>query len=191
MNTFNIPKLKFKELADESQRNKPGRNFDKYKKIIAACLSELHNKDGALFERNLCERCLVFRFASYLQKYFESAYVDCDYNASAKWDSTSNSWVSLSGKSIFDRNNIVHKRFVDIIVHKRLEGDSPDIICFEVKKWNSIKKEGFIKDKYNLIDLTTRFGYEYGFHLVFGETLGNTYLSVFANGKEIGKLSHE
>lgn len=48
--------------------------------IIVSCVDKLYNKDKYLFDCKICERCLMFRFAYYLQIKFSNYYVDCEFN---------------------------------------------------------------------------------------------------------------
>ena len=85
-------------------------------------------------------------------------------------------------------------RFIDIIVHKR-ELNNSDLICFELKKWNSSDskdKNGIRpseKDRNNLEKLTLHYGYEYGFYLIFGRAKKETKIEIFKNGKSIKRYS--
>jgi len=132
-----------------------------------------------LFNNNnwnwLAERCIVFRFAFYLQKYFNKYryYVDCDYNSSLELNQKENGSYYRKNKAWKEINcrdenwNLVSvKRFIDIIVHKRISRET-DLICFEIKKWNNQWLEEMKKDENNLRVLTSDYWYKYGFHLIF------------------------
>ena len=162
--------------------------LDKNLLIIKKCLDKVYSVDRSLFLKNkkdgVCERCLVFRFAHYLQENLKEYFVDCDYNASftLREDSQGNPIITeRNGKLIRGPNGIRQRKFVDIIVHKRLHEPFNDFICFEVKKWNSKKKE-FYKDVNNLKVLTSEYGYKYGFHLIFGKVRDETKVVVFKDG---------
>lgn len=146
--------------------------------VINKCLKKLYRRDESLFiGKGLCERCLVFRFAMYLQEAFRHYYVDCDYNSSMV------NGHRTSGKLIGKT-----KRFIDIIVHDR---GSNDFICFEVKKWNNMRTKDILKDYENLMVLTAEgsagYGYKYGFHLVLGKSLSSSKLKIFQHGKKIAE----
>ena len=154
------------------------------KSKIKECLEKLYQKDSILFERNngegLCERCIVFRFALYLQKKFPDYFVDCDFNSSSE------NGQPLNGKSIPEPDGGTStKRFVDIIVHKRMTETNSDFICFEIKKWNSNNRQAAEKDKNNLKELTSKYGYRYGFYLIFGKTKQETQWGIFQNGQPL------
>jgi hypothetical protein len=164
----------------------------KYIDYIKSSLDFLYVNEKVLFDNDLCERCLVFRFANYLQIKFNNEYrndkifVDCDYNSSCYFDESSKRWERRSGKPIFDqRTGKIKKRFIDIIVHKRESNDESDLICFEVKKWNNCTVEGVKKDQNNLIVLTSHYSYLFGFHLILGKIKEEVRLNVFSQNKKI------
>lgn len=148
---------------------------------IKDCLNDLYRNDRILFRRNngggLCERCLVFRFAFYLQKKFNDYYVDCDFNSSNV------NGQERHGKPIRENDGRLKKRFIDIIIHKRTFDDQNGFICFEIKKWNNTKYAG--KDINNLKVLTREYGYKFGFFIILGKTKNETEMLIFQNGKEI------
>jgi len=151
---------------------------------IKQCLEKLYQNDSILFERNkgkgLCERCIVFRFALYLQEVFPDDIVDCDFNSALV------NGQDIRGKPIRNSNGKTSTdRFVDIIVHKRTAEANTDFICFEIKKWNNYDKKATAKDKNNLSILTSEYGYQYGFYLIFGRNKKATKWSIFQNGKQL------
>lgn len=162
-----------------------------YQELIHASLEVLYSMEAPLFENNLCERCINFRFAHHLQNLLSRSennsryFVDCDYNSSAYFDKKLGAWTRRNGKPIRDQiDGQITKRFIDIIVHKRETHQETDLICFETKKWNNCTDEGVAKDYNNLIRLTSQYGYYYGFHLTFGKTLQTTRILTYENGKE-------
>lgn len=163
-----------------------------YLRYILSILMHLYQNEYSLFENNLCERCISFRFAHLLQNIFNTGtgntkyFVDCDYNSSFYYDETCRQWVKRTGKPILDQNSgKLTKRFVDIIVHQRKYEQPSDLICFEIKKWNNCTKEGAHKDINNLIQLTSHYGYSFGFHLVFGKQLSETKLRIVKENKSL------
>lgn len=166
---------------------------------ITPCVQKLYSDDPTLFAHNLSERCISFRFAHYLQNQFDdlaeyNVFVDCDYNSHIIFED--GEWKRRHGKPLRDRdeNNNSEKvtgRFIDIIVHKRAENENPDswsdLICFELKKWNNHTSDRNEKDRNNLERLTTDFGYQYGFHLIFGRTIEGVTIEVFENGTSAGE----
>jgi len=168
----------------------------KYIDIIKICLDELYSKEKFLFDNNLCERCLVFRFAYYLQiilnkEYFADGYfVDCDYNSSCYYDKGSGESKRKGGKIIPNqKSGKIKKRFIDIIVHKRDRESDSNLICFEIKKWNNCAVEAMKKDENNLVVLTSQYGYSFGFYLIFGKAEKDLKLYVFkGNTKTLVKI---
>jgi hypothetical protein len=161
--------------------------IEEIKNKIKQCLETLYQKDSILFERNngkgLCERCIVFRFAYYLQNTFPDYFVDCDFN------SASVNGRPVDGKPVInpDRRTST-KRFVDIIVHNRTFRQANDFICFEIKKWNNNDMRVSEKDKNNLKVLTSEYGYHYGFHLILGKTINETKWEIFQNGESSNRM---
>ena len=156
------------------------------KNKIKTCLQKLYQNDSILFERNkgkgLCERCVVFRFALYLQEEFSSYFVDCDFNSASV-----NGWP-VSGKPITNLDQTSTKRFIDIIVHRRTFNQFSDFICFEIKKWNNNDRKTSAKDKNNLRILTSEYGYRYGFYLMLGKTREKTKWDIFQNGESLNSM---
>jgi hypothetical protein len=140
------------------------------KKVIDKCLDKLYLNDENLFKHNLCERCIVFRFAHYLQEEFSDYFIDCDYNSSI-----------INGERRDGKRILNKRKFIDIIVHERKNYNS-DFICFEIKKWNNCTKKSVEKDQENLIILTDEYGYKFGFHIVFGKIKDETKIMIFENG---------
>jgi hypothetical protein len=61
----------------------PEPELTKYMNRIKNSLNILYDKEIDLFQNDLSERAIVFRFAYHLQKQIENDYfVDCDYNSS-------------------------------------------------------------------------------------------------------------
>jgi hypothetical protein len=149
------------------------------RKIIYA-LSKLYLDDACLFTRNegrgLSERCIVFRFAHYLQYEIKDYFVDCDFNSSYYKNQ------QVSGKRIKDvGDKTATKRFIDIIVHKRTGNNLENLACFEIKKWNNSNKKSINKDLNNLVILTGNYGCKYGFHIIFGKTINKTTIRIVKN----------
>jgi len=129
----------------------------------------------------------VFRFACYLQNQFNDHFVDCDFNSSFsgylnRGDVTEN---ERSGKPIENKNGSVTRRFVDIIIHKRDCSPQNNLVCFEIKKWNTNNKKERNKDYNNLRRLTSDYGYSCGFHIVFGKSLAHTRWTIFEKGRVV------
>ena len=172
---------------------------------IKPALETLYSKDELLFSGNLSERCIVFRFAHYLQNVLNSTedgsryFVDCDYNSSVIYNEETGEYIRVQGKKIQDlltnRNEGVVEemkstgRFVDIIVHKRSHNKDKDewsdFFCIELKKWNNITAVGVAKDCNNLEQLTSYFGYEFGYRVILGEKKEDTEVQIFTEGQGV------
>ena len=163
-------------------------DLTRYKFYIKDCLSCLYRNESILFDSNLSERCMVFRFAYLLQKKFDKVYkqtnryfVDCDYNSSVFYMGKKSK--RKQGKQITDWNSGKQvKRFIDIIIHRRNKENADNLICFEIKKWNNKKKEGLKKDENNLKILTSQYGYKFGFHIILEKQKDKVQLKAFKNG---------
>lgn len=167
-------------------------NDEEAKRTIIECLDKLYKSpdqggDGELFEDGVrCERCLAFRFAHHLQNYLKSVeqtkeyYVDCDY------DAMSNEAGDRSPiKTLIYQDGSEHNSYVDVIVHRRKLDSSParnGWFCIEFKKWDNKKKIEWENDKQKLVDLTTRFDYQIGFHVVFAEKRCDVKWKIFKSG---------
>jgi len=170
-----MTKTKFKqtEIGMTSER------IERMKDDIRKCIDKIYSikGDALLFERNerrgLCERCIVFRFAHYLQEQFSDYFVDCDYNSSI-----TNGEVK-SGKSVKESGGRPRKRFIDIIIHKRTSDINSNFICFEIKKWNNKTKESLEKDENNLKTLTKEYGYALGLLIILGKSKEDTTWSIW------------
>ena len=166
-------------------------SLEEIKTKIHFCLARLYADDATLFTRNsgigLCERCLVFRFALYLQREFPNYFVDCDFNSSCAFTHGPTGGCTVErdihGKVITNADGTKTKRFVDIIVHKRTFEPGTDFICFEFKKWNNCRPAHLEKDRNTLHQLTTEYGYHYGFLVILGQTLEQAQWQVFSRGE--------
>ncbi|MBU1987847.1 MAG: hypothetical protein ABH818_03215 [Patescibacteria group bacterium] len=163
------------------------------KQKINNALDTLYSKDAYLFEHNLCERCIQHKFADYLeqQNFGGDFYIDCEYNRAY---SKSNGGIRTKKITSEDGNSI------DIVITKRNDNPDDDLICFELKKWNSSSgEEGFKSDKLKLEILTGKklptntkngnilknkngdyycFNYKYGFFIIFGQTRGQVKIEI-------------
>jgi hypothetical protein len=174
-------------MCEALDRQPVRESLDQIKRKVGKCLRKLYDLDKILFERNggrgVCERCMVFRFAMYLQEAFPGFSVDCDFNSAA------HGGQPVSGKPIANRDGTTTKRFVDIIVHRRATDGHSDFICFEVKKWNNNCRRDSVKDQSNLRGLTSEYRYRYGFHLILGKSRSKTRWTIFEHGEVLTELT--
>lgn len=174
-------------------------NLTQINEKIKRALNRLYEEDELLFELNdgkgASERCIVFRFAMYLQEDFRNYFVDCDFNASCTYHlQEDGTYVRTKnhGKPIRNEDGSLTDRFPDIIVHERnfpeiynpLENEQlNDFICFEIKK--STNYVGRDKDLNNLRQLTSSYGYLYGFHIILHKNREKVKWTIFENGNII------
>ncbi len=165
--------------------------------VINDILDRLYTKELHLFTNNegkwLTERCLVFRISFFLQRFFTKYkyYVDCDYNSSLELVYTHDGryqWKNNPGKLITCKNSqwnlVMIKRFIDIIIHKRVNKRT-DLICFEVKKRNNQDSKNMEKDTNNLKVLTSDYWYKFWFHLILWQTRKTCKIHTYAFWSEI------
>lgn len=162
--------------------------LEKVTSVVKECLQKLYVNDHALFDRNdgqgVGERCLVFRFAYYLQGAFSDYFVDCDFNSSSD-----ECGQLRDGKQIRNPDGTSTNRFVDVIIHERGgNGWLSDFICFEIKKWNNGDRVSAKKDKNNLRELTSKYGYKYGFYLIFGKEMQKTTWMIYQRDQAPSEL---
>ncbi|MFW9887481.1 MAG: hypothetical protein ACFFER_04825 [Candidatus Thorarchaeota archaeon] len=157
-------------------------------KLVRKCLKLLYTRDADLFDRNngegVCERCLVFRFAHYLQNEIDDYKVDCDFDSSYDFDLIQGTATPSNIKQIPWRDGTTsdRTRYVDIIVHKRTAEPSSDFFCFEFKKWNRGTQEERDEDLNKLEKLTSVYNYEFGFFIELGANKNTTKWTAFRRG---------
>jgi hypothetical protein len=150
---------------------------------VERALNLLYEEDRFIIESGLCERCITHRFAVHLEKqnFGDDYYVDCEYNKSHIGKNTSSKKVSN-----------INGNYIDIIITKRDGNYINDLVCFEVKKWDAVNRKDkngvkeAKKDRQNIKILTggIKFGYSYGFFIIFGKTLSETKIEYYKNGKK-------
>lgn len=148
------------------------------KEKIRQALRTLYREDKYLFDKGLCERCILHRFAVNLERQnFEGYHVDCEYNKSHLGETTGTKRVSN-----------INGNYIEIIITKRSDNPDGDLICFEVKIWGKYANRN--KDRQNLKILTggIKFDYDYGFYVIFGKTLDKTKIEIYENGRRIDTL---
>lgn len=176
-------------------------NLTNIKSTVKSALDRLYTEDLLLFTLNegegVSERCIVFRFAMYLQEHFTDYYIDCDFNASWNYELSNDGKYhgsKVKGKWIDDPDGSSRRRFPDIIVHKRDYpeeydpfGNEPfnDLICLEIKKSNNYDTREREKDLNVLQKMTSSYTYQYGFHLILHKNKEKTKWTIFKDGKPI------
>ena len=160
-------------------------DYDAIMNLVMRCLDRLYSIDADLFRRNngdaVCERCLVFRFAHYLQNEIDDYYVDCDFDSSYDFDLEKGTYMPNATKQIpkQDGSTSDRSRYVDIIVHRREPNPKSDLFCIEVKKWNRGTPQEREEDLNKLAYLTSTYNYKLGFFLELGRTKYTTRWTIF------------
>jgi|AntAceMinimDraft_9_1070365.scaffolds.fasta_scaffold87638_2 hypothetical protein len=157
--------------------------LDEIKGKVQNALNKFYKNDSFLVEKKLCERCLVHRVAVYLEnEKFPDYFIDCEYNKS-----------HLNKSSKPKRVSNLNGNFIDIIITKRDDNHQNNLVCFEIKRWINYHKRD--KDIENLEILTrgNRFGYSFGFYIIFGKNKEKTKIETYIKGnkKEEFKLVDE
>lgn len=167
---------------------------------VSAALRDLQRQDSFLLVNDLHERSIAHQFAVYLQRYFRSYRVDCEYNGNLQSESGRKVIYSLNS----ELNNIrattqialdnpmeeemeALKVFPDIIVHHRGH-NTKNLLVIEIKKSSNRRYHQFDKEK--LCAFTAvgcEFQYNFGLFLEIGT--GNrteeNFTSWYANGAAI------
>ena len=165
--------------------------FDELKiiEIIIYTLERLYINDFILFENNVSERTIVFRFGLYFDKLLKriiknkNLSIDFEYNRNIK--------SKYMFKSIGINENR-RKTYPDIIVHERKKL-SNNILAIEFKKWNSYKRNDLIiingMEK-SIDDVKLRYytspnneyKYKLGLAIKLGKTIGATEITIYKSG---------
>jgi len=166
-------------------------NINELKKLIKDSLDDLYDKDNYLIINDLGERCIVHRFALYLENRFlnnQGYYIDCEYNKAYSDNG------GIETKKVISENG----NAIDIVATKRNNNPEDDLFCFEIKKWNNNDSEGARRDKDKLMVLTglmlpinfeTRatisngiFRYKFGIFLVVAAQKNDVKLDIYKQG---------
>ncbi|MCH5179597.1 MAG: hypothetical protein J1F32_00040 [Erysipelotrichales bacterium] len=132
--------------------------------IVSDAISEFNLRERYLLDRNLSERCICSKFASYLERALigtkYSGYdVDVEYNRGMNGN-------EYAKKRLFGKNAIV-----DLIVHKRgydyENSRFHNLICIEMKKRGGQRNLCYDKNRLStMTDFSCGFNYQIGFMLI-------------------------
>lgn len=165
-------------------------NYEIVNKINRS-INKLYSSSGDkyLFDCNVCERCLMFRLAHYLQLEFSDYFVDCEFNKMGFNGYKSDCKVEPA------RNGVGTKiMYADIIVHKRDSNTENNLLCIELKidkndilddfdrLKNMTNQEGFISEMTNYV-----YGYKLGVSAYLPVDKDNLEMKYFNNGEEINE----
>ena len=131
--------------------------------VIKKAIKEFYNKEIFLIENGVCERCVMYKFAQYLQeelkkyKSFEKYDLDCEYNRNKHKPKKTRRFKKGT--------------YPDIIIHKRGENDN-NLAIIECKmRRESWKREkgDIVKDKEKIEDFTdhNQYAFNCGIILIF------------------------
>lgn len=157
----------------EKMTEDEAKEFKTLQSNIAKAFDSVYKNDKFLIENELCERCIMFRFAQYLADLYPDYDVDCEYNRHKG-----------NVKKIIEDKNI----FPDIIIHKR-GTDSENFAVIELKNETNISDDGRKTDKTKLQALTKsynngekdslyNYGYKFGLAIDVCENLQETMNSI-------------
>jgi|WetSurMetagenome_2_1015567.scaffolds.fasta_scaffold205957_2 hypothetical protein len=153
---------------------------------IKKALDDFYKEKPSLFLGEVCERCLVHRFAVYLEKQgFNGYFVDCEYNKS-----------SLGGpKKVSSLNG----NYIDVIISKRSDGylsGEGDLVCIEVKKDSNRKDRKKDRDNLNILVGSMPsvggeyFYYKFGFYILFSNEKSRTKIEIYRKNKQTEVLEY-
>ena len=161
-------------------------NKNTVEKKIERCVDKLYKDDKYLFESKVCERCLMFRLAYYLQMAFPDYFVDCEFN---KMGFKNYKYMEKVEPS--EQGRKLKKMFADIIIHKRNSNVQDNFICLEIKP----TKKGMDTDSERLKNMTRKNGfrhkgrkyiyaYDFGFFIYLPKDKTRSEIRIFENGAE-------
>src|SRR3989304_9374327 len=132
---------------------------------INNCVNKLYNEDSYLFESGVCERCLMFRLAHYLQANFSDYFVDCEFNKMGF-----NEYKHIDKVELNSLGNELKRMFADIIIHKRNSNVEDNYVCLEIKRTrrainNDVRRLERMTNSRGFKHGNTRYiyGYDFGF----------------------------
>ncbi len=158
---------------------------------IRDCVDKLYREDSYLFQHALCERCIMFRFAHYLQNEFSGYFVDCEFNKNAF------EGQPPSSKVMQNEDGELKKIYTDIIIHRRNSRTEDQLLCLEMKlrkrAWNSDFKRlekmtnegGFTNNGIQYV-----FDYDFGVFLFLPKDQQKSEIHLFINGGEVTQLGN-
>ena len=165
-------------------------NKNTIKDKIINCVDKLYSKDKYLFDCKVCERCLMFRLAYYLQVEFPKYFVDCEFNKMG--------FIGNKNQDKIEPNSLgdgLKRMFADIIIHKRNSNTEDNFICLEIKR----TKRGLNNDLKRLKNMTATTGFRYeetnyiyaydlGFLIFLPRNRNKSDVIIFENGNEYQKI---
>lgn len=166
-------------------------------KLVKRAIQKLLREDEFLFKYDLSERCVMHKFAEYLQPRFQNFgyVVDCEYNR----DANSNLNIATKAGYIRKVNFYGNPVLPDIIIHKRTDPskltDDFNLCVIEIKQTTNPEPRKVDKDKLKIYTCSRKDGglnYQLGIFIDFysGEQYelnnpsGYKTFKTFTDGKE-------
>jgi len=157
--------------------------------IVKKCIDGLYSDNGDmyLFDCMVCERCLMFRLAYYLQMEFPNYFVDAEFNKMGFFG-----YKHANKVEPIRNSGKLKKMYVDIIIHKRNSNTKNNFICLEVKRAKRgmnndlerlkmmTKQNGFMHNGINYI-----YAYDFGVFVYIPRDKANAEIRIFQNGEEL------
>lgn len=159
-------------------------------KIIKRLVNKLYDDDQYLFESEVCERCLMFRLAHYLQTEFSEYFIDCEFNK-----------LGFNEHKHFDKvilnlKGNLKNMYADIIVHKRNSKIKDNFICLEIKRtkrWldNDLVRLGYMTRRGGFVygDMRYVYSYDLGVSLYLPKNKDKSEIRIFEDGKETSRIN--
>ncbi len=156
----------------------------KVKSLVNSALDRLYNNDAYLFKEDTSERSIVFHFGRHFIDIinddcsFKGYNVDSEYNRSKSHE---------KNQKVVVHENKEHRRFPDIILHKR-DSDKNNILVIEFKKYSNYSK---VQRKIDYDKLKAFTGdehkYKVGLFISLGKIRDNVKIKTFINGNEVSE----
>ncbi len=133
---------------------------------VQRALDRLTQEDAHLFSVNVCERCLTFRLALYLQSEFPDWRVDCEYNRDGRFPKQL-SEVKRQRRLHDPTSRTEGDVYPDIIVHHR-GPEGPNLLAIEAKRECDLTKKEIAFDYVKLRGYRDELAYQCVAFIIFG-----------------------
>ena len=132
------------------------------KENVKAAIEALHQRDAYLLQKDVNERSISHKLASYLQVAFTDWNVDCEYNRNHD-DPKLLKRLHIYAENVSTDDVQAKTVFPDIIVHHR--GTRDNLLVIEIKKTTNPQPDDF--DLQKLREFKCQLGYSYALFLRF------------------------
>ena len=137
---------------------------------VKTAIKALRQRDAYLLQKDVNERSISHKLASYLQDAFTDWDVDCEYNRDHD-DPKLLKRLQIHAEKVSPDDMHARTVFPDIVVHHRGTGDN--LLVIEIKKKTNQQPDCF--DEQKLSEFKCQLGYSYALFLRFqtdGEVIG-------------------